>query len=274
MAKHVLITGAAGTFLLTGAVARRSQEGQARARAPRPEGEKKEGPLPPPPVAARRRCPLFAPRVTRARGFSAGPLSPLLLPPSLPSGLPPSPHAPAARHHSKLTTPQTSKQTTKQTRNAKRRTTTKRHTTNETTKKRNTGQIGYALCPMVAAGRMLGPDQPVVLHLLDIPPAAKALEGVRMELLDAAFPLLEGEGEKHANEKKNKRPPLSRKNRRSPKNRSQPPPPKKPTKTTNPTTQQKKASSSPPTRRRPARASTSPSWSADSRARRGWSART
>lgn len=46
---------------------------------------------------------------------------------------------------------------------------------------------------MVAAGRMLGPDQRVVLHLLDIPPAAKALEGVRMELLDAAFPLLEGE---------------------------------------------------------------------------------
>lgn len=46
---------------------------------------------------------------------------------------------------------------------------------------------------MVAAGRMLGADQKVVLHLLDIPPAAKALEGVRMELLDAAFPLLEGE---------------------------------------------------------------------------------
>lgn len=56
------------------------------------------------------------------------------------------------------------------------------------------GQIGYALCPMVAAGRMLGPDQPVVLHLLDIPPAAQALEGVKMELLDAAFPLLQGVG--------------------------------------------------------------------------------
>ncbi|KAI8475683.1 MAG: malate dehydrogenase, cytoplasmic [Monoraphidium minutum] len=54
------------------------------------------------------------------------------------------------------------------------------------------GQIGYAICPMVAAGRMLGPDQPVILHLLDIPPAAAALEGVKMELLDAAFPLLEG----------------------------------------------------------------------------------
>lgn len=56
-----------------------------------------------------------------------------------------------------------------------------------------TGQIGYALCPMVAAGRMLGPDQRVILHLLDIAPAAQALEGVKMELLDAAFPLLEGE---------------------------------------------------------------------------------
>lgn len=39
---------------------------------------------------------------------------------------------------------------------------------------------------------MLGPDQPVILHLLDIEPAAQALEGVKMELLDAAFPLLMG----------------------------------------------------------------------------------
>lgn len=54
------------------------------------------------------------------------------------------------------------------------------------------GQIGYALAPMVARGAMLGPDQPVVLHLLDIEPAAQALEGVKMELLDAAFPLLHG----------------------------------------------------------------------------------
>lgn len=45
---------------------------------------------------------------------------------------------------------------------------------------------------MVAAGRMLGPDQPVILHLLDIEPAKLALEGVKMELLDAAFPLLHG----------------------------------------------------------------------------------
>mmetsp|Transcript_32590 Transcript_32590/g.91274 ORF Transcript_32590/g.91274 Transcript_32590/m.91274 type:complete len:307 (+) Transcript_32590:236-1156(+) len=45
---------------------------------------------------------------------------------------------------------------------------------------------------MVARGAMLGPGRPVILHLLDIPPAAQALEGVRMELVDAAFPLLRG----------------------------------------------------------------------------------
>lgn len=56
-----------------------------------------------------------------------------------------------------------------------------------------TGQIGYALCPMVARGAMLGPEQPVILHLLDIPPAAEALEGVKAELLDAALPLLQGQ---------------------------------------------------------------------------------
>ena len=39
---------------------------------------------------------------------------------------------------------------------------------------------------------MLGPDQPVILHLLDIPPAAQSLEGVKMELIDAALPLLQG----------------------------------------------------------------------------------
>uniref|UniRef100_A0A7S2X027 malate dehydrogenase n=1 Tax=Chloropicon primus TaxID=1764295 RepID=A0A7S2X027_9CHLO len=54
------------------------------------------------------------------------------------------------------------------------------------------GQIGYALAPMIARGLMLGPDQPVILHLLEIPPAATALEGVCMELTDAAFPLLQG----------------------------------------------------------------------------------
>lgn len=45
---------------------------------------------------------------------------------------------------------------------------------------------------MIARGVALGPDQPVILHLLDIEPAAAALEGVRMELVDAAFPLLSG----------------------------------------------------------------------------------
>lgn len=40
---------------------------------------------------------------------------------------------------------------------------------------------------------MLGPDQPVILHMLDIEPAAQALQGVRMELLDAAYPLLAGQ---------------------------------------------------------------------------------
>jgi len=54
------------------------------------------------------------------------------------------------------------------------------------------GQIGYALAPMIARGVMLGPDTPVILHLLEIPPAAQALEGVKMELIDAAFPLLRG----------------------------------------------------------------------------------
>lgn len=54
------------------------------------------------------------------------------------------------------------------------------------------GQIGYAIVPMIARGVMLGPDQPVILHMLDIEPAAEALNGVRMELIDAAFPLLKG----------------------------------------------------------------------------------
>ena len=52
------------------------------------------------------------------------------------------------------------------------------------------GQIGYALLFRIAAGNMLGEDQPIALRLLDIPPALKALDGVRMELDDGAFPLL------------------------------------------------------------------------------------
>jgi malate dehydrogenase len=52
------------------------------------------------------------------------------------------------------------------------------------------GQIGYALVFRIASGQMLGPDQPIVLRLLEIEPAMKSLEGVAMELDDCAFPLL------------------------------------------------------------------------------------
>ncbi len=54
------------------------------------------------------------------------------------------------------------------------------------------GQIGYSLLFRIASGSMLGPDQPVILQLLEIPPAMGALEGVVMELNDGAFPLLAG----------------------------------------------------------------------------------
>ena len=54
------------------------------------------------------------------------------------------------------------------------------------------GQIAYSLLFRIASGEMLGPDQPVILQLLDIPPAMKACEGVMMELDDCAFPLLAG----------------------------------------------------------------------------------
>jgi len=52
------------------------------------------------------------------------------------------------------------------------------------------GQIGYSLLFRIGSGEMLGPDQPVVLRLLEIEPAMKALQGVVMELEDCAFPLL------------------------------------------------------------------------------------
>ncbi len=52
------------------------------------------------------------------------------------------------------------------------------------------GQIGYSLTFRIASGQLLGPDQPVSLHLLEITPALGALEGVVMELRDCAFPLL------------------------------------------------------------------------------------
>ncbi len=54
------------------------------------------------------------------------------------------------------------------------------------------GQIGYALLFRLASGDMLGPDQPVILHLLEITPALGALDGVAMELNDCAFPTLKG----------------------------------------------------------------------------------
>ncbi len=54
------------------------------------------------------------------------------------------------------------------------------------------GQIGYSLIFRVAAGEMFGPNQPIILHLIEIEPALKALEGVVMELEDCAFPLVHG----------------------------------------------------------------------------------
>ncbi|MGH9136125.1 MAG: malate dehydrogenase [Acidimicrobiales bacterium] len=54
------------------------------------------------------------------------------------------------------------------------------------------GQIGYALLFRVASGQLLGPDQPIVLQLLEIPQAVDALRGVCMELEDCAFPLVAG----------------------------------------------------------------------------------
>ena len=54
------------------------------------------------------------------------------------------------------------------------------------------GQLGYALVFRVASGAMLGPDQPMILKLLEIPPAMGALNGVIMEIDDCAFPLVQG----------------------------------------------------------------------------------
>lgn len=54
------------------------------------------------------------------------------------------------------------------------------------------GQIGYSLLFRIAAGDMLGPDQPIILQMLEITPALQALDGVAMELNDCAFPLLAG----------------------------------------------------------------------------------
>lgn len=54
------------------------------------------------------------------------------------------------------------------------------------------GQIGYSLLFRIASGTMFGPNQPVILHLIEIEPALPALQGVVMELDDCAFPLLKG----------------------------------------------------------------------------------
>lgn len=54
------------------------------------------------------------------------------------------------------------------------------------------GQIGYAMIFRIASGEMLGGDQPIILQLLEIPPAMNALNGVVMELQDCAFPLVHG----------------------------------------------------------------------------------
>ena len=54
------------------------------------------------------------------------------------------------------------------------------------------GQIGYALLFRIASGEVFGPDQPVILHLVEVPPVMKALDGVEMELADCAFPTLAG----------------------------------------------------------------------------------
>ena len=53
------------------------------------------------------------------------------------------------------------------------------------------GLIGSYLCPMIAQGRMFGPQQRVILHLIELPFAQKALDGLVMELQDGAFELLE-----------------------------------------------------------------------------------
>src|SRR2546426_12541101 len=54
------------------------------------------------------------------------------------------------------------------------------------------GQIGYALLFRIASGGLFGPNQPVILHLIEIEPVLPQLQGVVMELEDCAFPLLKG----------------------------------------------------------------------------------
>lgn len=54
------------------------------------------------------------------------------------------------------------------------------------------GAIGYSLLFRIAAGELFGPNQPVLLHLMDIEPALSAMRGIVMELEDCAYPLLQG----------------------------------------------------------------------------------
>ena len=54
------------------------------------------------------------------------------------------------------------------------------------------GNIGYAITFMIAQGRLLGADQPVILHLFDLPMMKDALKGLKMEVMDGAFPLVKG----------------------------------------------------------------------------------
>jgi hypothetical protein len=54
------------------------------------------------------------------------------------------------------------------------------------------GQIGYSIVPMVCSGEFLGPNQPIIIHLLDIAPMMDKLIGVKMEIDDCAFPLVKG----------------------------------------------------------------------------------
>ncbi|MCB1647630.1 MAG: malate dehydrogenase, partial [Pseudomonadales bacterium] len=54
------------------------------------------------------------------------------------------------------------------------------------------GNIGYALVFRIASGEVFGPNQPVILHLIEVPPIVKNLDGVQMELDDCAFPTLAG----------------------------------------------------------------------------------
>lgn len=54
------------------------------------------------------------------------------------------------------------------------------------------GNIGYSIIPLICNGTFLGSKQPIILHLLDIPPCADKLNGVKLEVDDCAFPLVKG----------------------------------------------------------------------------------